>query len=331
MKFILHVGMGKTGTSSIQNVLKARTDQLHAQNVHYLGMWFVDTANNAQNIPVMREVLHQPPGEQAKSAHDFADRATAEGQEAGAQTLIFSNEMLFNAGQHFQPFLDVLAERFDLKILAYMRDPHQWLPSAFSQWGIRHKFNTGPLKPFSTLARDLIGQYDGVRFWAETYGDIFELRKHDTSVDVVQDFAAACGIEIDPGDARFLERSEPAETVMRAAFNARFEEEVLPHRFNRILSGKLSEAHSVDHLMEICFGQDGGAEIVAERAELFDYITKTFGPDFDFSSDTSRAKDGPDANAIRERLLEYLLELSIRQGHRITALENKLRKFMDGD
>lgn len=329
MKLILHVGMGKTGTSSIQNVLKARNEQLHAQGVHYLGMWFVETQNNAQNIPEMREILHQPPEEQARSAAAFCDRALAAGEAVGAHTLIFSNEMLFNAGAHFSSFLDVLADRFDLHILAYMRDPHQWLPSAFAQWGIRHKFTRGPLQPFSTLARDLINQYEGVRFWAENYGDIFELRRHDTSIDVVQDFATACGLEIDPGAERFLERSEPAETVMRAAFNAGFDDEVLPHKFNRMISPKLAQARSVDALMEICFGQDGGAEIVAERAELFDYIAQKFGPDFDFSADTSRIKDGPDAAAIRERLLDYLIDLSIRQGHRITALENKLQRLMD--
>lgn len=329
MKFILHVGMGKTGTSSIQTVLKLRNDDLHAQKVHYLGMWFIDTANNADNIPVMRDIMRQPAEEQAKTAHNFADRSVAAAREVGAETLILSNEMLFNSGEQFHPFIDVLAERFDLKIIAYMRDPHQWLPSAFAQWGIRHKFNQGPLQPFSKLGRDLIKQYEGIRTWTETFGDVFELRKHDTSIDVVQDFATACGVEMDPGDARFLERSEPAETVMRAAFNSRFQEEVLPHKFNRILSPKLSEAQKIDTLMEICFGQDGGAEIVQEHAELFDYIAAKFGPDFDFSSDTSRVKEGPDADMIRERLLEYLMEISIRQGHRITALENKLQKLMD--
>ena len=36
---LFHIGMGKTGTSSIQYALDSSADRLAAKGVRYLGMW----------------------------------------------------------------------------------------------------------------------------------------------------------------------------------------------------------------------------------------------------------------------------------------------------
>jgi len=39
-KLIVHIGMGKTGTTSIQRALRISTKELDSKGVKYLGMWF---------------------------------------------------------------------------------------------------------------------------------------------------------------------------------------------------------------------------------------------------------------------------------------------------
>lgn len=40
MKIVFHIGMGKTGTSSIQAALSQNAGELRKQGALYLGMWF---------------------------------------------------------------------------------------------------------------------------------------------------------------------------------------------------------------------------------------------------------------------------------------------------
>lgn len=326
MRLIMHIGMGKTGTSSIQNTMRDSTEQLAAQKVHYLGMWMDMLGDKYTGFQGVRILLNESPEMQARLARDYAAHIRALAEETGAETFVFSNEAFFDRGVKIRDFFATLRDELDLKILAYMRDPHAWLPSAYAQWGIRHKTQPGPLQPFSQLGRQLLNQYEGIKTWAEDFDDVFELRLHDTSIDVVADFAQACGFEMDAGGKRYLERSEPAEVVMRAAFNARFDGEVLPNRFNRNLYGQLSTVPTLDDLSDLCFGQDGGAELVQERRELFDYISEKMGPEFDFSQNTAKDRGATDPAALRDRLVDYLIELTIRQGQRITALERKLEQ-----
>ena len=63
MRLILHVGMGKTGTSSIQKVLEANQAGLKAQKAHYLGMWFDFVDPRYHGIQGVRDVFEQSPDE----------------------------------------------------------------------------------------------------------------------------------------------------------------------------------------------------------------------------------------------------------------------------
>mgnify|MGYP003672371703 CR=1 FL=1 len=198
MKLILHIGMGKTGTSSIQSALRTNTAALAEQKVHYLGMWFdmIDPAYHGHSG--LLDFLALDEAEMQSTAISFFNLMSEKAEANGADTFILSNEGIFGHVHRIKPFLEELRNHVDLSLVAYIRNPYKWLPSAFTQWGLFHKEQKGPLQTFRVRAATLIGQYAAAPVWIETYGDSLTVRLHDTSIDVVEDFCATCGITLPP-------------------------------------------------------------------------------------------------------------------------------------
>lgn len=324
MKLILHIGMGKTGTSSIQTALRTGTEELAAQKVHYLGMWFdmIDPAYHGH--AGLREFLALDETAQQNAATAFLSHMEQLAQSTGADTFILSNEGIFSNVHRITPFLQALQPHLDLSVIAYIRNPYKWLPSAFTQWGLFHKQNTGPLQSFSERATALTAQYAAMPAWIEIYGGQLTVRKHDTSVDVVQDFSETCGIVIKSPKNRALERSEPAEILLRAAFNGRYPTEVFPERFRRHVMVPRRGVASMQDLKTLCFQHDGLEEAVESRRELFETIHEALGADFDFLNEPADIKPVPDATDLQNRLIDHLVEIAFQQGERLAKLEKQL-------
>lgn len=327
MRLILHIGMGKTGTSSIQRTLNENQELLANQKAAYLGMWFNSIDPSFRGYEGQARFFRSEDATKRDYARQFVRILEHKRTLEGTELFILSNEALFGQVLALRPFVEELSGQIDLGIIAYVRDPHLWLPSAFTQWGLRHKEQAGPLQPFSQRARVLIGQYEGLRYWLQDFRDIMDVRKHDTSINVVEDFAAACGIELAAGEKRYLERSEPAETMLRAAFNARFDAPILPDRFNHVVLNTNREIPAIDSLLELCFKHDGIDEIVEEKRDLFEFIRDTLGEEFDFLAGSGSAKDMPDVEMLRQRLLDYLLETVLSQSLRLRHLERLMSEM----
>ena len=200
MKLVMHIGMGKTGTSSIQRALATNQQRLAAQRAAYLGMWFDAIDPSFEGLMGQR---HFAAGD-AEQMHDraLALRSILERRAAseGIETFVFSNEAIFPSVATMTPFLAALGERLDLRLVTYLRDPRSWLPSADAQWGIRHKVEGGPIRPFPERARTLIENYEAIRAWVERFPDILVVRRFEKGADVVADFAAVAGVALEaPG------------------------------------------------------------------------------------------------------------------------------------
>ncbi|MFU8863555.1 MAG: polysaccharide biosynthesis protein [Rhodobacterales bacterium] len=327
MKLILHIGMGKTGTSSIQTALRTNAAALAEQKVHYLGMWF-DAIDPAYiNHLGLRAFVALDETELQKAAVVFAAHVNQLAETTGAETLILSNEGIFGQVHKMKPFLEELRKHVDLSLVAYIRNPYKWLPSAFTQWGLFHKEHKGPLQSFRVRAATLIGQYAAAPVWIETYGDALTVRLHDTSIDVVEDFCATCGITLDPPKKRALERSEPAELLLRAAFNNRYQGEVFPERFRRMVLSPRHAVPSLHDMTDLCFQHDGLVEIVQDRRELFETLHERLGADFDFLTPPEVSKALPDAAELQTRVIDHLVEIAFQQGERIGKLEQQIQEL----
>jgi hypothetical protein len=327
MKILFHIGMGKTGTSSIQRALQDNEKTLAAQKVEYLGMWFTPVDPSFMGHEGQKKFFQSSDEAIQGYGLRLAEVLKARADKNGTELFLYSNEGLFGLTKKFAIVLTELrAQGVKVELLAYMRDPHTWLPSAFTQWGIRHKNAPGPIQTFGERARNLIHQYDPIRFWHQNFSDLLTLRRHEKDIDVVQDFSQAIGIKLEEGEWRQLERGENTEILLRGMFNNHSKGEARPDRFERIVLNVSRRAvASVPEMVERCFSMEGIDDIVAENAEIFTFIRNTYG--FDYLQGVAKEPRPVDMAELQGRLVDYLIEISFQQSERITRLERQLQKL----
>jgi hypothetical protein len=321
--------MGKTGTTSIQNALRHDAEVLPEQGVSYLGMWF-DGINPAfDGLAGYGKFVAQDPKFMVTSANRFYTYLTKRAKADNVDRFVMSNESLFQSGRKLEPFYHRLEKRgVQVSFLVYLRDPRSWLPSAYTQWAIRHKTNRGPVQPFEEAAKRLINHYNAIRFWVRTFGDQVTVRAAGQGIDVVEDFARTIGISLNAPPIRALERPEPADVLMRAMFNTRFEEPVLPHVFDQAwMNTGARSVPSLNNMAAVCFGAQESDEIIQGNAEVFEFIRDEVG--LDFLSGSTEKMQVPDHNDLQRRIIDYLIEVTSEQGRRLRALEEQLAEFRD--
>src|SRR6266545_260795 len=142
-QLIVHIGNGKTGTSSIQETLRLSQDKLRQRGIVYLGL-------NLEHVPDKKYEWQRASGSEKFHALD-AEVATAQLFEIlhsavnfvkslGISRAIWSNEWLFARGKAAVPALSALAaDGVEVKILAYVRRHDAWARSSYIQWGLKHK------------------------------------------------------------------------------------------------------------------------------------------------------------------------------------------------
>lgn len=326
MKLIFHIGMGKTGTSSIQQALRSNSAQLAQQKASYLGLWFDAIDPDYLGIEGQEKFFALDPAKMRLAADRFGAALLERSRNSSTETFLLSNENIFASGPVLDPFLRRLLENgIEVSLIAYLRNPVSWLPSAYTQWGVYHKTAPGPIKPYEARARELIGQYEGIRFWLDGYGDRLIVRQFEKGVDVVQDFGEAVGLSLQSLDARQLERSEPADILLRAMFNDRVPSPVLPERFNNVVvnTGK-KPVPSLREMADRCFSTDCTEEIVAEKRELFEFIRDRLG--MDFVDSPGERSSIPDHAELQQRVIDYLVEITLDQARRLKRLERLLQE-----
>ncbi len=328
MKLFLHVGMGKTGTSSIQHALSQAEDSLHAQGMHYLGMWFSIVRPQFDGIPGMRKFMQSDPEVLRMGANAVVQKMEEVKAETGCENFVFSNEDLYGHVERIGPLIEELAKQVDLKIILYIRDIQSWLPSAYVQWAIRHKTRPGPIRTFREEANRWVGTYRAIAVWEERFGEYLTFRKFDKGVDVIEDFGQTIGVTIPPVEKRVLERGEDVELILRALFNTRFKTEVFPERFNSfVMNPNRDVVQTLEEATQKYLTFEGGTEVFAEDLDDFRALGERIG--VDFTSGQEKAAKEHDMEAMRARMLEYLIEVTLNQATQMQRLSNRMKKLED--
>jgi hypothetical protein len=331
MEVIFHLGMGKTGTSSLQAALGKSANRLKAQGVRYLGMWFDCLHPKFRGLEGMRTFLAANANQLQGRANEFADFIASDSADAGTTRYIMSNEHLFQRFDKMEPFFHRLRQRMRVSLIIYLRSPQSWLPSAFAQWGVQHKVKPGPIKPFIQEAPSLIRWYEPIRSWHEVFGDILTMRRYDKRVDVIADFAATAGLSLDPELSRLRasQRPDDAEILLRALFNDRFEGAMLPDRFDKLVfRPNRTRMKSIDEMIDICFNLQGIDELIGKQADLLGFIKEKAG--IDFLGEGNANPPATNREALRSRLLDYLVEIVLSQAFLVQKLEKRLRALEAG-
>jgi hypothetical protein len=331
MKFILHIGMGKTGTSSLQKALADNEQRLRTQAARYLGMWFDMLDDKYRGLQNQTRFFALNPAEVTEAGEHLYAHLLSLSKSDGVETSIMSNEASSRQAAHFKPLLQVLLARgVTVQVICYLRNPADWLPSAYVQWGVRHKMEPGRVQPYRTKARKLVNWYSGPVQWHEQVPDILALRSYDATNDVVEDFASAAGVSLDPPGVRVLERSEGAEVVMRAVFNDAIKAAVLPERFNRAVLPDLKRVTPLGQVIADNLDYSDTQSIIAENSALFDRLSEICGFD---PRKTERRKPSRDHDetAVRDRIFDALVNVTLDQALRIRRMKEALERMSKGE
>ena len=331
MKFILHIGMGKTGTSSLQKALADNEQRLRTQSARYLGMWFDMLDNQYRGLQNQTKFFAITPAQVTEAGEHLHAHLLSLSKSDGVETFVMSNEAFSGKAAHFKPLLQVLLERgVTVQVICYLRNPADWLPSAYVQWGVRHKMEPGRVQPYRIKARKLVNWYSGPVQWHEQVPDLLALRSYDEANDVVEDFASATGISLDPPGVRVLERSEDAEVVMRALFNDAIKAAVLPERFNRAVLPDLNRVLPLGQVIADNLDYSDTQSIIAEHAALFDQLSEICGFDLR-KTERRKPSSSHDEAKVRDRIFDALVHVTLDQALRIRRMEEALERMSKGE
>ncbi len=144
---VLHAGMSKTGSTSIQQWLAAQLPLLRSHGIEPMR---IDQPTPADPIVVVPATSRNAASKFVPGARDWATRRDVvqricEALDAQAKhhdVLVVSSEsyeVLFGQpGPGVMAHLDALASAHSVRIAYYVRPQHSWLEAAWLQWGFRH-------------------------------------------------------------------------------------------------------------------------------------------------------------------------------------------------
>ncbi|MGJ8560387.1 MAG: hypothetical protein ACSHX3_09145 [Litorimonas sp.] len=230
---ILHVGMPKTGSSSLQRFLEANRKSLTQKGFVYvdnygdlpksaLGVYIAGSRDTA-NYQAIRQKLSQTDlAKKIKNHLTYLTKSASDGD-----TLLISSEYLWEAGTEIEQreLLTEILKPFvrDIRIIAYLRRQDRLVNSS-----ITTRLKIGLPTPFDNIGAffspgasryDYGGSLDG---WAETFGaDNVEARILEPGKlvgdDVIEDYASCVGIDLAGLNLEKL-RANPSLSPMASAF-----------------------------------------------------------------------------------------------------------------
>jgi len=330
-RLVVHVGHGRTGSSSIQRTLTEGLEQLEAQSVFFLGLVLerVDVGHS----PVWHheygspELFTMSPEVAAQEVHDVLAAGLQQAAREGATTAVWSNEWILQREAFVLPALARLRdEGADVSVVAYVRRHDAWARSAYIQWGIKHKTYPGVVRPFAEwrpgFGEDNFEFATHLRPWADAFGEAFHLYNFDAIDDVVQHFLAQLGVAGLP-TASANASALPEVLSANVVFSSMASDQLMPDRFeyHHQRAGDPVRMPPLDHLMPTA---DELAALVAasadDIAEVDALLTERGQPALDFDTPLE-----PVVNPTSEQADAYLAQVVYYLAEEVRGLKRELK------
>lgn len=253
---IVHIGTGKTGSTSIQHFLGDNSEKLARMGVAYWGLNLehsvCDSKRKAWQTPEGLSRLQEMSDQEALAdLSEALSNAIDQWNKSESSIAIWSQEAIYNRPQVYIPAISQAASRYGIlvHITAFARNHRDYALSAYRQWGISHKHYPGPVLGFSDWCQHYFPSLEygkKLRIWREEFGDSFSLLDYDLIADVVEEFildslarvlpASMCG-ELLAELPCARRNAHPNETLqlLHAIYNSLFAEPKLPHSFRELM------------------------------------------------------------------------------------------------
>ena len=194
-RLLVHIGCPKGGSSAIQAGLRANCETLAAQGVCVPGPDIrSESPVTGSHAEFFDTFVHD---RQARDIPNFGDLLDAQADERDASTIVLSAENLCNP-MGFQKIFRSLQDRFDMRIVMYVRRQDDFLESAWQQWEVKRG---GSLLAWMIKCIDTHGNWLQVLApWADAFGDertvarVFD-RRRLAGGDVFADFCQLLGVD----------------------------------------------------------------------------------------------------------------------------------------
>lgn len=331
---VVHIGTGKTGSSSIQKSLLASNSTLRKMGIAYLGLM-------GEESPVKRFAWQVASGwrelmklEKSEAAQQLAEMLVASIEKLradGFKSAIWSNESFYGNHTLLFPALDrVRAMGVSLNIIVYIRRHDAWARSAYLQWGIKHKTQKGPVKPFSEWYKKRQVRFAaGLRPWLKQSWGGITVRNFDACGDVVKDFLQY--LRIDAAGVVTRRTNETPNAValaLWAIFNSQLDEPVLPAQLLKTMKGTtLLDRGPVDIDFNSLLPSEAEFESISkECSEDREKLNKIFAKFGQPPMDTSKLKYKA-ISVSQNQINAALLLLIHKQAEEIARLERILNTF----
>ena len=337
-RLTVHVGAGKTGTSSIQKTLLSNQSELNEQGIHYMGLML-------EQAPLKKYLWQKQRGTEAFSelegetrrqqALEVIRNSVKKFQDKGISHAIWSNESFLKRPNMVMDILRQLrSDGVDIVIIAYVRRHDAWMKSAYIQWGLKHKTYNGEIKSFNEWAeRGKASFMPHLKSWISIFSKRVIVRNFDAADDAVVDFLNLVGFS--PNGLLELQanQSPPTEELfLRALFNGQHVGSVLPWKFNNVFnSNSLHFDQSIDDwLVQMLPDQENLDRIrddyADDRAEL-NKLLKASGQPLMQAAQLLREDQSLDVG----KLLMALTQIIISQGIKINRMKRDISKIMKKD
>lgn len=326
-KLIIHIGMGKTGSSSIQSTLRDNSSLLAKNGIAYLGLMLEYAEKKKfdwQKVygwPTFREESKDIANKQLIDIFTHIEKDLS----PEITTLIWSNESLFGNIELISPALLCLDEIFDVQAIGYIRRPDSWIASAYIQWGIKHKSYTGPLQRFKKwVTKRPFSLVSDIQKWISMFSQSY-FYNFDTIDNVAQHFIQKV-ICIDSTDLTITQANvtpSPVSVALYAYYNSFFDGKTHPREIEPLLnnSGVLNQNNSIGSINNYFPKEEDIRAYLDNSAGELEEINKIFKQLGEPEIDVSEIKVNefiikqPDMNRALFLIIVYL-------SNRVDRLEN---------
>nr|WP_295464547.1 hypothetical protein [Mesorhizobium sp.] len=347
VKLVVHIGHGKTGSSSIQETLLHNTQILARQGVKYLGL-MLENADAGTRLPWQRMdgsdafFDGMSASDASEQLYDVLSRCISDLRQEGYSLAIWSNEWLATRGAHVYSALKKIKDSgTDIEIQCYVRRHDRWIQSAYIQWGIKDKSYEGPIKSFEEWLEDF-GERDNLfspslHFWDDIFGNRLRVFNYDSAGDVVEHFLTSNGIS---GVSSIKDNVTPDQVLLAAqsVFNGRKKRRMAPVEFGPVsrFVTRTDENETVLLPLDLLTPPVGSLqEIVASRRvdieDVNRFILRSGEPSLSFASPASQpAHLTPwEMDQWILKLVYSLAEETVQLRNRTDSLEAQLIALQD--